>query len=78
MNMRGDWRYEAEQYHEIDQDVMARIEGDQAFEYFKTRNRWPEGMSVRAWDYLKAKESEFSRHLPARNESERESGRRTY
>ncbi len=74
----NDWKREAEQFSDLDHAVMAQIEGDSAFAYFKHRGQWPEGLSTRAWAYLKAHESEVARQLPARNELERESGRRSY
>ena len=74
----NDWKREAEEYREVDQAVLAKIEALDAFEYFKARKRWPEGLSTLAWSYLKEHESELSRELPARNELERESGRREF
>lgn len=52
--MRGDWKHEAEQYRELDQAVMAQIEGDDAILYHAMRGVWPDGLSVRAWDYIKS------------------------
>ena len=48
-----DWKYEAEQYRELDQAILAKIEAEDALLYFHLRGRWPEGLSVRAWEYAK-------------------------
>ena len=50
----NDWKHEAQEYRELDQAVLARIEAENALLYFHLRGRWPEGLSARAWDYAKA------------------------
>ena len=52
--MRGDWKYEAEQHRDVDQAALARIEAEDALLYWHLKGTWPEGLSVRAWDYCKA------------------------
>ena len=57
--MRGDWKDDAMQYRDVDLAVQARLEAMDAITYFQKRGKWPEGLSVRAWDYLKANHAEL-------------------
>ena len=51
--MRGDFKDEARRFEDIDHAVLAECEAKDAIKYRVRRGRWPEGMSVRAWEWLK-------------------------
>ena len=51
--MLNDWKRDAEQYHEIDEAALAKIEADNALQYFHIYGHWPELLSARAWEYAK-------------------------
>ena len=48
----NDWKHDAEQYHEIDQAIMAQIEAKNALEYNRIHGRYPMGLSARAHQYM--------------------------
>jgi hypothetical protein len=50
--MLSDFRKEAERFRDIDDAALASIEADDAEAYLVKHNRWPDGLSVRAWNEL--------------------------
>ena len=50
----NDWKREAEEYREVDQAILAKLEAEDALLYFHIKGSWPENMSARAWEYAKA------------------------
>lgn len=54
MSLR-DFRADAERFRDIDDAALAKIEADDAMTYKAARGRWPDGLSVRAWNELMAR-----------------------